>query len=223
MTNFERPKSLTELVASTIRERIVEGRILLGGALSEGVFAKEFGVSRTPVREAFNRLETEGLVRTMPQRGTFGFTMSPDDLAKICDARVCLEMTALRLAYQHDADALHSALTGTTSAIAVARERNNDPDFLREDTRYHQSLFDCADNRFLNEAYQAISAKIAALRNRMGMHPDHMAKSHAEHIEIARAIADRDLARAEAILLRHVDRRKGSYWQDAIEKGEPVD
>ncbi len=222
MTGFERPKSLTELVTQEIRDQIVNGRVELGGSLSEGRFAKELGVSRTPVREAFNRLEMEGLVRTEPQRGTFVFSLGTDELAKICDVRVCLETTALRFAFAADADRLHECLTDCTNAMTATRSKKDDEAYLREDTRFHQCLFDCANNRFLNDAYQAIAAKMAALRHRLGRHPDHMAKSYMEHLEIAQAIADGDLKRAEKILKFHIGRKEGSYWQLATGQEESV-
>ena len=70
---LERPKSLTELVVDSLRREIVEGAVAPDESLSEVAVAKRLGVSRTPVREAFARLELEGLVYTIPQKGTFVF------------------------------------------------------------------------------------------------------------------------------------------------------
>ncbi len=215
MTAFERPKSLTELVTEEIRRQIVEGRVDLGEALSEMKLATALDVSRTPVREAFNRLEMEGLVRTEPQRGTFVFSLGPKELAKICDVRVCLETAALKAAFQSDRYGLSDQLNLCTEAMAKARKAGDDDAYLREDTRFHQCIVDSADNRFLNDAYQTIATKMAALRHRLGRHPDHMAKSYDEHIEIAASVAAGDLDRANAVLIDHIDRKEGSYWSEA--------
>lgn len=215
MTLFNRPKSLTELVTENLRERIVGGEFDLGEQLSEARIAKSIEVSRTPVREAINRLEMEGLLVVEPQRGSFVFSLEPEELAKLCDARVCLETTALTHAIQERPDDLAEALAACVDRMTAAREAGNDVEYLAQDTVFHQHFFDCADNRFLNDAYQTIALKMAALRNRLGHHPEHMAKSYREHVELVEAVKQRDIQKALQILRAHIDRKEGSYWNDA--------
>ena len=215
MNALERPKSLTELVTAALRERIVTGEFELGKQLSEARIAKDLGVSRTPVREAINRLEMDGLLKVEHQRGSFVFNLRPDELAELCDARVCLETTALTDAIRRNPDTLYARLSDCVSHMTAARRAGNDTAYLARDTEFHQHLFDCADNRFLNDAYQAIAHKMAAIRNRLGRHPEHMEKSYREHIELTEAVGERDTARALKILKDHIDRKEGSYWRDA--------
>ena len=96
----ERPKSLAEVVTARLRREIVDGEFELGQALSESKIAARYGVSRTPVREAFACLGLEGLVRTEPQQGTFVFTVDRAQFAQISEARSILETSALRLAIE---------------------------------------------------------------------------------------------------------------------------
>lgn len=215
MTEFNRPKSLTELVADNLRERIVSGEFELDSQLSEARIAQDLKVSRTPVREAINRLEMEGLLVVEPQRGSFVFNLGHNELAKLCDARVCLESTALAQAIKHHHKDLYAALKACTERMAKARDAGDDAAYLAQDTVFHQNLFDYADNRFLNDAYQAIALKMAALRNRLGRHPEHMAKSYREHLQLAESVGRRDMKAALAILRAHIDRKEGSYWQVA--------
>lgn len=217
MGAFERPRSLTELVTENLRDNIVSGQFELGSQLSEARIARDLNVSRTPVREAINRLEMEGLLTVEPQRGSFVFNLEPYELARLCDARVCLETAALRTAVQDRPDVLHDALADCVERMTVARAAGDDAEYLAQDTIFHQSLFDAAKNRFLNDAYQTIALKMAALRNRLGGHPDHMAKSYREHIDIVDAVKKRDLPKALGILRAHIDRKEGSYWSDATE------
>lgn len=192
----------------------------MGGHLSETRIAKDLNVSRTPVREAINRLEMEGLLTVEPQRGTFVFHLGPSELVKLCDARVCLETTALTEAIANNPLDLASALEDCTAKMTEARQRNDDTAYLGLDTEFHQHLFDCADNRFLNDAYQAIAPKMAAIRNRLGRHPDHMAKSYREHLEILEAVRQRDTETALSVLRSHIDRKEGSYWKEATDAVE---
>src|SRR3546814_1175987 len=86
-TRLERPKSLTELVKEHVRTRITNGELMLGEALSENVLAAQLGISKTPVREALLQLKLEGLVDIQPQRGSFVFTMAPEEAAELCQYR----------------------------------------------------------------------------------------------------------------------------------------
>ncbi|SET97442.1 GntR family transcriptional regulator [Paracoccus homiensis] len=212
---LDRPKSLTELVTSDLRDRIVGGEFELGSQLSEARIAKDLGVSRTPVREAINRLEMEGLLVVEPQRGSYVFNLEPEELAKLCDARTCLESEALKQAIVADHDALADALDTCVAKMTTARKVGDDAEYLAQDTVFHQHLFDHADNRFLNDAFQTIALKMAAIRNRLGRHPDHMEKSFREHIEISKAVRKRDTATALSLLASHIDRKEGSYWNAA--------
>lgn len=218
---FEKPKSLTELVTDEIRNRIVSGDVNMGSLLSEVRFAKILEVSRTPIREAFNRLEMEGLVRTVPQRGTFVFELAPEEMGKISDVRVCLETAALRNAFAADRDGLVNDLTHCVEVMTTARSQGDDGAYLQADTVFHQILFDRAGNRFLNDAYQTIASKMAALRNRLGNHPDHMSKSFKEHKLMADQIASGDLDAAEQTLIQHIGRKEGSYWNQASIDASP--
>ncbi len=217
MNTIERPKSLTELVTSKLAGLIINGDLELGGQISEAKIAKEFEVSRTPVREAINRLEMEGLLTVEPQRGTFVFHLAPEELAKLCDARTCLETAALSAAIRHNATAFERALRKCTTAMTKARARDDDMNYLQLDSQFHQLMFDYSDNRFLNDAYQTIAQKMSAIRNRLGRHPDHMSKSYQEHLAIVEAVKNKDEERALDILRSHIDRKEGSYWSIATD------
>nr|WP_321442524.1 GntR family transcriptional regulator [uncultured Cohaesibacter sp.] len=215
MKSIVRPKSLTELVAEKLMDVIVNGELELGAQVSEARIAKDFNVSRTPVREAFNRLEMEGLLSVEPQRGTFVFSLQPHELAQLCDARVCLETTALELAIKCNAEALSERLASCVEKMTQALDSGDANRYLALDTEFHQHLFDCSKNRFLNDAYQAIAIKMAALRNRLSRHAEHMNKSYLEHQAITEAVKSKDTEKALDILRNHIDRKEGSYWKQA--------
>jgi len=212
MQRIERPKSLTELVFQAIKKEIVDGELQMGDALSEARIARRLDVSRTPVREAFARLELEGLVRTEPQRGTFVFTMGGDALRDICDTRVCLETGALKTAFRRNPAQLVKNLRTVTRKMTAAREAGNDKLYLQLDTQFHQAILDSTGNCFLNDAYQTMASKMAALRNRLGAHPDHMDKSYAEHLRIVDDLDEGRLDDALQVLIAHIGRKEGSYW-----------
>ena len=95
MQRISRPPSLAETVLERLRSDIVRGALGLGELLSERVLAEKLGVSKTPVREALAQLRQEGLVRIVPQRGAFVFSLSASEVIAICEFRQTLEAAAL--------------------------------------------------------------------------------------------------------------------------------
>jgi DNA-binding GntR family transcriptional regulator len=205
------------LVTENLRNLIISGDLELGEKLSELRISKELEVSRTPVREAMNRLEMEGLLTVEPQRGSFIFNLEPEELAKLCDARVCLETTAVREAMRVNPEEFHQALSKCVEGMTQARKAGDDNAYLSLDTEFHQLFFDYSENRFLDDAYQSIAPKMAALRNRLGRHPEHMRKSYEEHIAMVDAVGRQDEIAVLEVLKTHIDRKEGSYWKEAAE------
>lgn len=212
MNRIERPKSLTELVFEGLKDEIVTGQLEMGEMLSETRIANRLDVSRTPVREAFARLELEGLVVSRPQRGTFVLTMGNRELQDICDTRVCLETGALRAAFDRARPELITALRAIFAEMTRARAEDRTTDYLRLDAEYHEAILLAAHNPFLRDAYMTIAAKMSVLRNKLGDHPDHMRKSFDEHSRLIELLEAEDLPAATELLVSHIGRKEGSYW-----------
>ena len=196
-----------------IRALIVEGEVGLGERLSENALAGRLGVSTTPVREAFALLRREGLLTVKPQSGTYVFALAPGELTQLCELRVALEPAALRLALEDEG----AQLAGTLGKIVANMQRlldaNRTRDYLALDTAFHHEIVAASRNPYLLSAYSLIESKMAALRNRLGSDPHHIAKSMHEHTAIAVAVAKRDGAKAGRILIGHIARKEGSYWE----------
>ncbi|CAM5767676.1 GntR family transcriptional regulator [Labrys miyagiensis] len=196
LERLARPRSLAELVIHEIRELIVSGRLGPGEQLSESVLAEQLGVSRTPVREAFLRLETEHLVEVRPQRGTFVFQYNEAQLRDICELREVLETGALRIAISRNREALVSQLDKVAS-LSETESTPNLADYQSLDNAFHEALVKASENRELIEAYARISGRVRTIRYRLTRTPQQLADSRASHREIVEAIrAGRD---AEAV------------------------
>jgi len=222
MAVIERSKSLTERALEIIRTEIIEGRHGFGSALSEITLAEELGISRTPVREALARLQQEGLVVVRPQRGTFVFQLSADEYVEICDCRTVLERAAFRKAVANDREALIKRWSAICEAMLKAREANDTAEYLRQDSAFHEGLFEHCHNRFLRDSYRLISGRMAALRTYIGAEPDHMAKSFREHFEITEAATAGDVEKGLALLEGHIGLKEGSYWRIKNENIAPT-
>jgi DNA-binding GntR family transcriptional regulator len=211
MRPIERPKSLTATVLHRLRQSIVEGDLALGQPLSERQLAENFGISKTPVREALAQLRHEGLVRILPQRGAFVFTLSAREITHICELRLTLETAALRLAFERDRNGLTRALESTVAEMKRARASQNLRGYLNADTRFHEVFFKNCGNPLLAETYSIYVGKIAALRTHLAVKPLHTERSFEEHCQILRCIGKHDLTEAMQILDRHIERTKTTY------------
>ena len=200
---IERPRSLSTALADRIRELIVTGRFALGEQLSESTLAEQLGVSRTPVREAFARLQLERLVDVRPQRGTFVFRYDATELREICELREVLETGALRLALRGERAALAAALTAQLDDAETAAAQGARA-YQPFDTAFHETLVAAGNNRELTDAYARVSGRIRAIRFRLTRSAEQVAGSQRDHRAIVAAMLAGDDAEATTLLGRHV-------------------
>lgn len=208
----ERPAPLAELVTARLRREIVDGVFEFGEALSESKIAKRYDVSRTPVREAFARLELEGLVETEPPYGTFVFTMDRAEFALISETRAVLEIAALRLAVERAPALLRSAWRDAVATMGDAVERGEAAPYTVSDGAFHEAIFACAQNPYLDAARRSFAAKIATVRSRLGATPEHMARSYGEHVKLLELAEAGETEAAVALLDRHIRHKGASFW-----------
>jgi DNA-binding GntR family transcriptional regulator len=210
-TRLERPKSLTELVKDHVRGRITNGELALGEALSENVLAAQLGISKTPVREALLQLKLEGLVDIQPQRGSFVFSLAPEEAAEMCQYRVILEAAAMRDALQNDEAGLIDALEQNVKRMAKAVADGDMPAYRRLDTEYHRHILSRANNRFLTLAHQQLEMKIQALRASVTSKERTVGDSLAEHQNIVKLLRAKEKTKAMNLLGVHIRAASRDY------------
>ena len=201
----KRPKSLVVDVAETIRKMIFRREFKLGEMLSEEQIAASMNISRTPVREAFSMLQLEGLIVILPQRGSFVFTIGPEDLEELIQYRLILEQQALTLAINYDLVNARNTLNDILKLLAKAKTENDPLAYAAADSKFHDVFFAYCGNHYLKQAYAMASGKISALRAHLSEPLEiHNKPSYEEHIQITEAFSKGDLSRALDILNRHI-------------------
>lgn len=200
---LQRPRSLAEQAAVTIRQRIIDGLLPLGSALSEVALAAELGVSKTPVREALLRLSMDGLVEILPQRGTYVFRLDARQVRALTVMRELLERKALAMAAPAHRE-LGAALAKVVSAMERALPLDDPQDYRRLDDAFHQTIIDGADNEFLTDAYDRIAFRVQALRSGLARVRERNERSFAEHGRLAALVAAGDMAAADDLLGHHI-------------------
>jgi DNA-binding GntR family transcriptional regulator len=135
---LQQQRSTPGLVADGIRLAILRGQLAPGQILKQEELAKQFGLSRAPVREALRQLEAEGLVVSYPHRGTVVAELSPEDIEEVFLIRITLETTVLRLAVPKMTD------PDFRRAEAVLDQTDNDPNpthMAELNWAFHETLY----------------------------------------------------------------------------------
>ena len=201
-------KSLAAQISARLRQAIIDGELALGSQIPEESLAQSFGVSRTPVREALNQLQLQGLVHVRPQVGSFVFHPSIADVTALCQFRCVIEPKAAELAYHHDKIGAVRSIEDAISAMESALKQRDNVAYGRADTSLHEAMFTHCGNAYLQESYKLAGGKIAALRTNLSSPIDvRSPDSFAEHRKFLKLFIKGDFASFEALTVVHV---KGS-------------
>lgn len=212
-TKIERPKSLTDIAVERIRAAIVEGKLGLGGQISEAALALELGISKTPVREALLRLKADGLVDIHPQRGTYVFSVGSEDVLQICRFREILEAAALGEALAADRKGLIAALEQNLRTMKEAQRAGVAGAVPALDAEFHGIIMQRSCNTYLRDAYRLVEHKINALRWRLPVNSEQIEHCQSNHAIIVKQIREGRLGQAQTILKRHIRDTQDAYLQ----------
>lgn len=156
LARVERRK-LADLAYAEIRDSIIERRFAMGERLVETKLAEELGMSRAPVREALRRLLEEGLVVERAHYGMFVQSFDWSEIVDLYNARVGLEMTALRLFVRNGAstDSLRAEIERRTKAAEVG----DVSEVVAADFAFHEAVFLGSGNRILWDLFRRLAAQ----------------------------------------------------------------
>jgi len=198
--------SIQQRVAHGVRTQITSGGLGSGAPLSEIALAEEFGVSRTPVREALKQLQTEGLVTIRPRVGTFVSSPSRLEIIELFEMKEILEGAAARLlAARGDVPELAQLRTNVErSDAAVAR--GDAQEYGELVTEFHELILAGAANSKLTQHYRTMMNQLAFSQfvTTSLSKPGRLVESEGEHQRILETIAARDSTTAERIMRDHV-------------------
>lgn len=209
MTRASQPgdrKSSVELIVGSLRAEILSMRLLPGTRISEQDVADRFGVSRQPVRDAFNRLEGMDLIVIRPKRATEVKRFSLRSIEKSRFIRAAVESAVLRQATLHAGDADARRLD---AHIAMQRRALADRDhagFARLDYEFHELLCDIARRPYAFDLIRAEKQKVDRLCMLSLAKEDRMQQLIDDHLAIAEAIKAHDADAADRAGMVHLSR-----------------
>lgn len=199
--------SKTNLLYQQVREKIVCGEIKPGAILTEAELADEYGVSKTPVREALVLLGHEGFVESMPRIGHVVATFTVQDVLETFHLRSILEPEAASLAAERITEEGIAALLKNSDEESALSERAREDDFYERayelNMEFHQQIARASGNGRLADLVKRL---MEDMRRMLAFDPRFVEPQ--QHIEIIEALKHRDRAEAERAMKRHLEETK---------------
>lgn len=197
--------SLSNRVFQKLRNNILTGKYEEHEELREITIGKELGVSRTPVREALRRLELEGLVTIIPNKGAYVTGITSKDVKDIYLIRSQLEGLCARLATENITEEQLNKLDEIILLSEFHLKRDNNAEQMAElDSRFHEVLYEATDSRILSHVLTDFHKYVLMARRSSVVSEDRAKKSIQEHKEILQAIRNRDADMAEQLANEHI-------------------
>jgi DNA-binding GntR family transcriptional regulator len=199
-------QGLTDRVYENIKALVSTFRVPPGAKLSESELAAEFGVSRTPVREALNRLLKEGFLTFAPNRGFHCRLLDAREIFDLYEVRLMLETNAVRLAAERARNGDLNELEEILRQSSAVPEDGPVDTQLDLDEEFHEGVAQLSGNKELTRMLVNINARIRFTRL-IDMIEGRRSRTQAEHRRVLQALQRRDAARGIEVMQRHIARR----------------
>ena len=197
-------KKMTDWVWEELRQAIIELRLRPGEPLREAALAEQLGVSKTPLREAFARLEQEGLVETTSFKGAVVTGYSARDLTEIYELRALLEGAAARAAADHLSEETRAALRAVVAASRELRDRGETAGLAALLGDFDTIVYAQVTNRRIGALVDNLRAHLTRIGKLTEAIPGRVEASVEEHAAIVEAIVERNPDEAERRMRAHI-------------------
>jgi DNA-binding GntR family transcriptional regulator len=171
--------------------------------LDERQLAQDFGISRTPVREAMAQLEREGFVRSVPRRGIYVVRKTRKEVIEMITAWAALESMAARLITERASPDEIAALRDMFATFEDGALRAHLDEYSEANIEFHQSIIRMSGNSVLISLAENLFTHMRMIRRKTIVEQDRVEKSIRDHMNIIEALEARDTARAEELVRNH--------------------
>ena len=195
-------QSSGEAAYQSLMSALREGAYRPGDRLREEEVGQRLGLSRTPVREAFRRLEAHGIVEHRPRIGAVIKVLEHSEVVELYEMRIVLERTAAEMATKHGSEAEFDTLDELNERIEAERENPAIGASINQD--FHRTLYLAGRNRFLLEAARALNNSLLLLGPTTYTDPDRIDTVVRQHRDIVTAMRAGDGQIAAATAEEHL-------------------
>jgi len=200
----ESANTLSVRVFEELEKSILNGNIQPGENLIELKLSAQFGVSRTPVREAIRMLEQKGLVQIIPNKGAVVVGISEKDLSDIYTIRMYIEGLSSRWAAANITDEQIKELTEIVDLQEFYNHKHSTMQINELDSRFHEKIFEFSNSRTLQHTLSDLHHMIQRYRHLSFNANGRADKAIQEHRQILKALADHDEDAAEKLTIEHI-------------------
>jgi len=200
MEKIEKTPNLTELAYRSIKKLVLDGSLDEASRLTEESLSDQLGISKSPVREALNRLEVEGLISIKNRHGAFLRTFSPKEIRDLYDLRILLELHAI-----DNAKITPTVLNELKTSIGRTKEfirEGNRLGYIEEDLRFHSAIMTATDNGELCKVLTLLQQRCFLCRNRS--YDLSTATTPSGHTNVYKALKEGSKVRAKAAMRDHI-------------------
>jgi DNA-binding GntR family transcriptional regulator len=199
-------RSLHDELTERIRALITRGDLSPGEKIPEKELCAQFGVSRTPLREALKVLASEGIITLRPNRGATVSSISVDELEEVFPVLGALEALSGEIACQQITDREVAAIRKMHVAMVAHWKRSEIQPYFRLNQRIHEAILEATRNETLQTIYRGLAGRLQSARFSFmaQMSPERWAKAVEEHEAMIKALEARDGAKLSKILKTHL-------------------
>lgn len=202
MADMERKRS--DIIADDLEGLIFDGTFGDGTRLDEVMLAERFGVSRTPVREALQRLANSGLVEALPRRGVFVRQPGAVELLEMFEVMAEIEAVCARLAASRITDAALADLNRIGAECEAAVVAQDSDAYYRANERFHALIYNQSGNGFLEQEALRLQRRLMPWRRTQLRVRGRMRQSMQEHAAVVAALTEGDGLRAAEVMRAHI-------------------
>lgn len=206
-------KTLHEEIANNLRELIMSGELQEGDKIKEDELCRSMGISKTPLREALRVLSVEGLIKLVPNRGSFVSTPTFEEIREMFDVMSVLEGICARAAAEKMSAKDLATLEKLHTKLEKNFNRRAQREYIRINNQFHAFVQEMAGNRTLNQIVNGLRQKILLYRYQSLNLPERFEQSIQEHRDLIEAFRKKDSKKAETLMRRHLKTQC-----DALEK-----
>jgi DNA-binding GntR family transcriptional regulator len=200
MRKIVKPRNLTALAYEGIKRHILEGKLDENSRLTEDFLAQQFEISKSPIREALNSLQTEGLIRIEPRRGAYLRRYSIKEVKDLYDLREALEVYAVDIAELNDA--LFVDLSRSIKDTRRHLRAKNKIKHIEEDANFHATIARAAGNAELCRVLENIQHQIWLCRCQT--YDLSSSSAPRSHQDILDALEKKNRRQAKAAMREHI-------------------
>lgn len=211
-------RNVVDEIYDLLKSKIIAQEFAPGQRLDLTQIEAQLGVSRTPLKDALNRLSLEGLVKILPRKGTFVTDPTPTEIAESFDVRRLIEMYAAelivpRLEPEH-LGRLREMVQTLGEMVRSGEWVSIYQDYVALDYDFHHLIVELSGNKQLLRVYEQMNVHVQIARVRYSGTEEELDIAQKEHEEIVRAFEARDVATARRALGDHIERAKWSLLRD---------